>query len=176
MSKDDAAKGIYRVNGVLITGVLYAHLEAGLKAPLTAADVDASKRVNSREFASSYEGAVAAQLDEVGLVYEAQHRIGRRRYDFFVPSLNLLLEVDGEGHFGDVFDKCENTVYNDTVKAVDAINLGYGLLRIHHEYASRTLPDLSTLEGGTYYMFGGPSGAWTRHVDGAPGDLRIKVL
>lgn len=35
-------------------------------------------------------------LDDLGLYYFAQHWIGRSRVDAYIPSINLIIEVDGE--------------------------------------------------------------------------------
>lgn len=43
------------------------------------------------------ERAVAAMLDSIGVAYETQRGIGGRYVvDFFVPSLNLVIEADGD--------------------------------------------------------------------------------
>jgi very-short-patch-repair endonuclease len=176
MSKASAAEGIYEFNGNVVTAALYARLEASLDAPLGPDDNDAIKRVKSREFASSYEAAVAARLDEHNLVYTPQYAIGGRRYDFYLPSLGLIIEVDGEGHFSDVFDTVENTVRIDTEKAEIAIANGHKILRIHHQNVGGGWLDidwLTELEQGAYHMFDSPPGVWNRHIAAAK---RLKHL
>jgi very-short-patch-repair endonuclease len=45
---------------------------------------------------SSLERTVAVLLETLGIVYEAQKRIGRYYADFYVPSKQLVIECDGE--------------------------------------------------------------------------------
>jgi very-short-patch-repair endonuclease/predicted nucleic acid-binding Zn-ribbon protein len=177
MSKASAAEEKYLCGGTLVTAALYARLEEGLVAPLTLDDNDAIKRVKSREFASSYEAAVAARLDEQNLVYMPQYAIGGRRYDFYLPSLRLILEVDGEGHFSDIFDTVENTVRNDTEKAKIAISKDLKILRIHHQNVGGDWLDidwLTQLEKGTYNVNDCPPGVWDRHKAEAK-HLKLKL-
>ena len=167
MSEASAREGIHRVNGVLVTADLYRRLERGLDAGSAVTANNDSKTINKSIFASSYEASFASQLDELNIAYTAQYRIGQKRYDFFIPDRRLLVEIDGEGHFADVFDLRANTVRNDTVKAKIAIRENYTLLRIHHESCGDPLPDLNGLQPGGYYMFGGPRDTWTCHINEA---------
>ena len=48
------------------------------------------------------EKAVADILDSLSIEYIREHTfeyLGRKRYDFFIPSLNIAIEYDGEQHF-----------------------------------------------------------------------------
>src|SRR5699024_7584136 len=48
------------------------------------------------------EKAVADVLDSLSIEYSREHTfeyLGRKRYDFFAPSLNVAIEYDGKQHF-----------------------------------------------------------------------------
>lgn len=65
------------------------------------------------------ERLIGQLLAERGLTFETQRRfIGRRRYDFFIPSLSLLIEYDGKQHFEPVKyfsskHQCEVTAWRE---------------------------------------------------------------
>jgi very-short-patch-repair endonuclease len=56
---------------------------------------------------SSIEAFVAFRLDVQGIVYERQKRIGRYYVDFYVPSQNLVIEV--QGCFWHACEQCGHT-------------------------------------------------------------------
>jgi very-short-patch-repair endonuclease len=58
------------------------------------------------------------------------------RFDFFLPTFKVLIEFDGEHHYGPVNKHArakyvhERTVINDQIKNNYVTTTGYGLLRI----------------------------------------------
>jgi len=56
---------------------------------------------------SKYEEKIASILTHAGYKYEREKvftglRNGKLRFDFYLPSIKVLLEVDGEQHFKQV--------------------------------------------------------------------------
>lgn len=92
-------------------------------------------------------------LDTCGITYEREKRFAdlygstrnsRLRYDFWIPSFNLLIEYDGEHHFSAVrtkgrltkeqaIDRHDATVINDAKKTEYAQANGYNLERIRYD-------------------------------------------
>lgn len=64
-------------------------------------------------------------LAALGKKPEAQFSIGRFRYDFVLPSDEVLVEFDGYHHFQD-----PATIYRDKVKTELAVKEGFRLVRI----------------------------------------------
>lgn len=82
------------------------------------------------------EKKVKAILEIMSLPFEHPYQVEDKVYDFFIPSLNLLIEVDGiYWHAKGLSDHQMNTMQrkhktNDTYKTNLAQNLGFGLLRV----------------------------------------------
>jgi very-short-patch-repair endonuclease len=79
-------------------------------------------------------------LDELGLEYETQKIVGGKIFDFFIPSANLLFEVDGDywhayGLLPEEMNGMQRkSVKNDKKKDIIAKGYGYELLRVwEHE-------------------------------------------
>lgn len=55
------------------------------------------------------------------------------RYDFYIPSLKLIIELDGPQHFEQVsnWDDYKKTQYKDTYKSILAIRKGYSIIRVY---------------------------------------------
>lgn len=87
---------------------------------------------------SSLEVALAGAMDAAGIVYEQQFRPynSRRFYDFVVPDQNLLIEVDGE--YWHSLDKAKPV---DREKDLEAVRLGYDILRVREEDIHAYGPD-----------------------------------
>lgn len=64
-------------------------------------------------------------LTEHNIEYKFQHLLEGKNYDFFLPSLNLLVEVDGE-----YWHRMPQAIKNDIEKHIIAKTLDYKLLRI----------------------------------------------
>jgi len=81
------------------------------------------------------EGELAILLDELGIVHR-QYKIKNKRYDFYLPEFNILIERDGEQHYRGYFQdssKLHNLEYqqnNDKFKTELALNNGYKIYRI----------------------------------------------
>jgi len=92
-------------------------------------------------------------LDDLGLNYEREKIfVGlinpttnrKLRYDFFIPSLNLIIEYDGEQHFRpinikgifreqeDIQAAYDKGVMRDQIKTTFALENGFNLLRISY--------------------------------------------
>ena len=84
------------------------------------------------------EKVVADVLDSLSIEYTREHTfeyLGRKRYDFFIPSLNIAIEYDGEQHYEPV-DAWGGEEYLESVRQSDALKndfceyMGIDLLRI----------------------------------------------
>ena len=84
------------------------------------------------------EKAVADVLDSLSIEYSREHSfeyLGRKRYDFFIPSLNIAIEYDGEQHY-EAVDAWGGEEYLEEVRQSDALKndfceyMGIDLLRI----------------------------------------------
>ena len=53
------------------------------------------------------EGRLAIILNEIGVVHR-NHRINNSYFDFYLPEYNLIIERDGEQHYGDIFRHISN--------------------------------------------------------------------
>lgn len=74
-------------------------------------------------------------LDEIGVEYRPQEIIHGKIFDFFLPSVNLIIEADGDYWHGFGKEKSElneiqrRSVRNDSEKDVIAKGLGYEIAR-----------------------------------------------
>ena len=84
------------------------------------------------------EKAVADVLDSLSIEYSREHSfkyLGRKRFDFFIPSLNIAIEYDGEQHYKSI-DAWGGEEYLESVRQSDALKndfceyMGIDLLRI----------------------------------------------
>ena len=84
------------------------------------------------------ESAVKDVLDSLPIEYTREHSfeyLGRKRFDFFIPSLNIAIEYDGEQHYKSI-DAWGGEVYLESVRQSDALKndfceyMGIDLLRI----------------------------------------------
>ena len=82
------------------------------------------------------ERQLKAILDVSKLIYEHPFQVDDKVYDFFIPSLNLLIEVDGNYWHGYGLTKQQMNPMqfkhrtNDTFKTKLAKRRGFNLLRI----------------------------------------------
>lgn len=84
------------------------------------------------------EKAVSDVLDSLSIEYSREHTfeyLGRKRYDFFIPSLNIAIEYDGEQHFKAVDhwggeEALKRTQESDALKNDFCDFMGIDLLRI----------------------------------------------
>ena len=84
------------------------------------------------------ESAVKDVLDSLPIEYTREHSfeyLGRKRFDFFIPSLNIAIEYDGEQHYKSI-DAWGGEEYLESVRQSDALKndfceyMGIDLLRI----------------------------------------------
>ena len=84
------------------------------------------------------EGDIAEYLDSLYINFR-HHRIGkeRRYFDFYLPDYNLLIERDGEQHYGksnffgkDAKSYLNDQIKNDALKTKLAKKNGYKIARI----------------------------------------------
>ena len=84
------------------------------------------------------ESAVKDVLDSLPIEYTREHSfeyLGRKRFDFYIPSLNIAIEYDGEQHYKSI-DAWGGEVYLESVRQSDALKndfceyMGIDLLRI----------------------------------------------
>tara|TARA_R110000868_G_scaffold19400_2_gene83570 strand:- start:19 stop:891 length:873 start_codon:yes stop_codon:yes gene_type:complete len=102
------------------------------------------QRFRRLEYFTTKQFNVKSKLEEkfenilitLNIEFEPQHPINGYLYDFYVPTKNLLLEVDGDWyHFNCKVHKeplspiQENTIKNDKIKNKLAKKLGYNLVR-----------------------------------------------
>lgn len=90
---------------------------------------------------------VAILLNDLEINFQREFRIENKPFDFYLPSYNLLIEYDGEGHFRSS-DESIFSAKNDEIKNDLAEVYGYSLLRIPYtESVTKTL--LNFLERST---------------------------
>ena len=76
-------------------------------------------------------------MKEIGCKYEAQKIILGKIYDFYIPCINTLIEIDGDYYHGNplIFESLNSmqkrNQKNDKKKDVIAIGCGYKLERIY---------------------------------------------
>ena len=87
---------------------------------------------------SKGEECVKESLNSIGVEYDREkvfHYLGRNRFDFFIPSLNIAIEYDGEQHYKSI-DAWGGEEYLESVRQSDALKndfceyMGIDLLRI----------------------------------------------
>jgi very-short-patch-repair endonuclease len=82
------------------------------------------------------EKSFALILKELGIIYETQKIVGGKIYDFFIPSKNILVEVDGtywhakDKELKEMSSMQKKTFYNDIRKNAIAKNNGYEIERV----------------------------------------------
>ena len=84
------------------------------------------------------EKAAADVLDSLSIEYTREHSfeyLGRKRFDFFIPSLNIAIEYDGEQHFKAIDhwggeETLKRTQESDALKNDFCDYMGIDLLRI----------------------------------------------
>lgn len=75
-------------------------------------------------------------LKEMGIEYESQKILRGKIYDYFIPSANMLCEVDGNYYHGDSriyenLNKMQKKIaQNDRYKNIIAKGMGYQLFRV----------------------------------------------
>lgn len=78
----------------------------------------------------------AKLMGELGVVYETQKIIGGKIFDFYIPSKNLVVEVDGNYYHGDekiyeiLSPMQKRNKKNDIYKESMARGLGYKIERV----------------------------------------------
>jgi len=81
------------------------------------------------------EGELAITLSKLGIVHR-QYKIENKRYDFFLPEYNIIIERDGEQHYRGFWQDDRKTlsldyqIENDRIKTELAERHGYKLYRI----------------------------------------------
>lgn len=89
------------------------------------------------KFDSKLEKTFSKLLDKAGIKWINQFKIGRKRYDFYLPDSDTIIEVDGDYWHGNVIT--ENYIdrpfkkkifKNDALKNIMAENAGFRLIRI----------------------------------------------
>lgn len=110
---------------------------------------------NSRHY---YEEFFMSLLAEKNIQYEHEYKIIKNNvyfknkpYDFFIPSLNLIIELNGTQHYMRKFNMSEEDLINrkkiDELKKENAINNGYNFLIIKdltHEVLKYVIDIIST--------------------------------
>lgn len=77
--------------------VLYLCLACSFRRPEVVETMARVRNVQQRsEFKSGIESVTARILNSLGLDIEDEYKIGPYNFDFFIPSSNLLIEVQGE--------------------------------------------------------------------------------
>jgi very-short-patch-repair endonuclease len=80
------------------------------------------------------ERKVADFLKEINIKFKKEFKIdSNKRYDFYLPDFNLIIEIDGNQHFKQIsnWNRYEHTIENDIQKMKIAIENGYSILRIY---------------------------------------------
>ena len=97
---------------------------------------------------SQGENAVIQILDMMGLSHIKQYSplwANRRRYDFYIPDGNILIEFDGEQHFKHVtlyhqtLQQFQDHQLNDLSKTRDALQRSYKIIRLHFSFLNLSL-------------------------------------
>lgn len=66
-------------------------------------------------FASSHEMIAAMELLRKEIRFKPEHRIGRKRVDFFIPELKVVLEIDGHLH--------DHSKIKDSERDIEILNM-----------------------------------------------------
>lgn len=93
---------------------------------------------------SGLERTVAHLLDDMRIAYEIQYRPRKQRcfYDFYLSSLNLLIEVDGAFYHHSAWAKTHGIPQRDKAKDKLANAFGIRLLRLDEDQIKNTLPEI----------------------------------
>ena len=89
------------------------------------------------ERSSSYQARTRRVLDSLNLIYEEESRpsfiSGRKSLDFYIPSLNLAIEVDGGQHrrIGSFGNNLQCTKRRDLEKDIECYLAGISVIRIN---------------------------------------------
>ena len=118
-------------------GVELKHLECGHVYETSYSKIMEGSKCPNCVF-SRGEKEVADVLDSLSIEYTREHSfeyLGRKRFDFFIPSLNIAIEYDGEQHYKSI-DAWGGEEYLESVRQSDALKndfceyTGIDLLRI----------------------------------------------
>lgn len=110
-----------------------------LKKKRTKEEIDAFVRSKAKEMAKNKtwpEMEFERLLNELGVPYRTQEVVGGKIFDFYIPSANLLVEIDGDYWHGNpkIYkrpNKMQNTnKKNDRKKTLIAENEGYKISRV----------------------------------------------
>lgn len=119
-----------------------------LKKAIFAANPDAAKIRKKKKLQASAkkmsnkmtepERIFQVMMDELGITVESQKVIGNKIYDFYAPSKNLIIEIDGDYWHANpliyenkVLNKTQSrNVKNDKFKDVLAIGSGFLIERV----------------------------------------------
>lgn len=118
------------------SGISWYVASAGTRAKMSRSQrespicIEKRSRIGGRR-PTSLEKSIEAVLVAIGVSFESQKKIGHYRADFFVPSLNLVIECDGAYWH-------ERHADRDAVRDGVLTSLGYRVLR---------LPEASILSG-----------------------------
>lgn len=80
-------------------------------------------------------------LKSLGIGFEAEYTpewIGKKRYDFFIPSKKLIIEMDGIYHYLNLKENLSTANKNDSYKDEQAANHGLRVIRINSCYKKIT--------------------------------------
>lgn len=87
--------------------------------------------------ARSYsEKQIDEYLSKNGIIFETQKKFddccnkNRLPFDFFIPSMNTVIEYDGEFHFKNIYSNLEYTKTNDLIKNNFCDNYNINIIRI----------------------------------------------
>lgn len=96
-----------------------------------------NKCSDGKSYSSKFMANVLFQL---GIKFETEYRIkgyNQYFYDFYIPTINTLIETDGRQHFVDAFgDKVEKQQQIDHIKDDNASNNEFNLIRIDCRYST----------------------------------------
>ena len=118
-------------------GVELKHLECGHVYETSYSKIMEGSKCPNCVF-SRGEKEVADVLDSLSIEYTREHSfeyLGRKRFDFYIPSLNIAIEYDGEQHYKSI-DAWGGEEYLESVRQSDALKndfcdyMGIDLLRI----------------------------------------------
>lgn len=89
------------------------------------------------KFDSKLEESFSKMLDDEKISWINQYRIGEKKYDFYLPKYNILIEIDGDywhsnSNTGFIVDKKfkKKIFRNDILKNLLAEQNGFKLIRI----------------------------------------------
>ena len=88
----------------------------------------ASRRGRLKKRPTSIEVTVAEILDKMGIEYQREYNIGRKYYDFYLPSFGTLIEADGT-----YWHSLPEVIRGDKEKDEIARSAGFRLVRLPGE-------------------------------------------